>query len=178
MKMRRLKNSKAQSEVITTVLLILIGITAVILVSGFVINLVRNNLKGTDCFQTTGQLSINTDGGYSYFNSNGNLSVSIERGSKAFNLTGINIIYGTGSSTKKVYVRNGAGSSEEVYYILPNGTIVHNATELPDSSETKTYIIDTTSSGMSSVNTVLIEVVIDKDVSCGKTDEASIATRN
>jgi len=41
---------KAQAEVIVTILLILIGIAAVVIVGSFVMNLVRDNLSGTECF--------------------------------------------------------------------------------------------------------------------------------
>ncbi len=48
-----LKSRRSQAELITTVLLILVSIAAVVLVSGFVINMVRDYLKPTDCFKTT-----------------------------------------------------------------------------------------------------------------------------
>ena len=166
-------NKKSQSELITTVLLILISITAVVIVSSFVINMVRQNLKGTECFQTTGQLSIDTS--YSYFNDQTLvLHLMIERGEKDFNLTGINIVYGNEFGTKKLAMKPGTGNPSNIMYIQTNGTPTNNIA-LPDSSETKVYTINVNNTGISSVSTAILEAVVGKDISCGKVDEQTIS---
>ena len=169
------KSKRSQSELITTVLLILISITAVVIVSTFVINMVRTNLKGTECFQTTGQLSIDT--GYSYFNTQtGILTLRIARGEKDFNLTGINVVYGNEFGTTPLKIRSEKvnETTSILRYIQINGTPTTNIA-IPSSSETKVYTINTSGSGMTSVNTVALEAVVGKDTSCGKIDEQTIS---
>jgi hypothetical protein len=129
------KSKKLQSEVITTVLLILISIAAVVLVSTFVINMVRSNLVSTDCFKTTGQFKINLGEGFTYFNSSGNVTfISISRGEDTFNLTGILISAGTGQTSSSYTIKAG-----------DNGTVRmwdNSSIELPNPSETRTYRIN------------------------------------
>ena len=168
------KQKRAQAEVITTILLILVGIAAVIVVSGFVINMVRNSLKGTDCFETMGQLKINSDTSFTFFNStNKSLYLNIERETKQFNLTGISVTFGTDYSTKTIKITS--GSVDNVKYILSNGTIVDNV-EMPDVGETKTYVISVSSYGLTEVNTVIIAPIIINNVQCDKADEKKISS--
>ena len=88
-----LKSTRSQSEVITTVLLVLIGIVAVGLLSAFVINFVRNNLKASDCLGLQGEVTINTEEAITFFNlTSGISSVVVERSQKDFNLSGVNVI--------------------------------------------------------------------------------------
>jgi hypothetical protein len=133
-----LKCKRSQAELITTVLLILISIAAVVLVSTFVINMVRTNLVGTDCFKTAGQIKINLGEGFTYYDKNGTGTtyVSIARGEETFNLTGLLITVGTGQSSKSYTVR--ANSTE------PSGSVTlynDKSPELPRVSETRTYKI-------------------------------------
>lgn len=168
-----LKAKRSQAELITTVLLILISIAAVVLVSNFVINMVRNYLKGTECFQTTGQLSINTDGESTYFSdSKDQLQISIERETKEFNLTGILVIYGTESSTvkKEIIGTNVTGVAMGLISGTLNSTIVY-----PDRGEMKTYVINVPAN--SAVSKVSIAPIIGSGLACDKVDEKTIPTR-
>ena len=100
-----IKNKLTQSEVITTIILILVGIAAVVLISNFIIHFVKTNLKGTECLDTTGQIRINIENGHTFFNSSKNLlHVNIERTVSDFNLSGIYVIFGNEYSTKKVKI--------------------------------------------------------------------------
>ena len=100
-----MKTKKAQGEVIVTVLLILVGIIAVGLVSVFIINMVRSNLQGTECFNTAGQLTIASDD-YTFFKDSV-VHISVERGETDFNLTGINILLESGGSSTTYTIRDG-----------------------------------------------------------------------
>lgn len=132
----KIQNKKSQGEIITTVLLILVGIAAVVIVSSFVINMVRENLKGTDCFKTAGQLKINVEDGHTWYNAVAEqISISIERGEKDFNMTGIAVVLGDGAQSKSYIIKTGTAE----------GITMHDSTaalSLPDPSEARTYIID------------------------------------
>ena len=157
--MTLLQNKRAQGEIITTVLLILVGIAAIALVSTFVINMVRDNLKSTDCFKTTGQLKINTDDGFTWANST-QVSVSIERGEKDFNLTGISVSLGNGAESKAYIIKIGATIAK----------MYNNASapvSLPSPSETKTYLIDTTG-GITGINQVKAVPIIYPEQRCNE----------
>lgn len=167
-------NKKAQSELITTVLLILIGIAAVALVSTFVIGLVRNNLKNTDCLETTGQLSINIADDFTFYSSSAKiLNISIRRESKEFNLTGISLVYGTQYSTKKIKLEG--TSVTGVKYIQSDGVLV-DTLQFPEAGETKAYSLDLSSFG-ADVTKVEIYPIINGREECGKSDERTIPLR-
>ncbi len=136
------KNKKSQSEVITTVLLILVGIAAVAVVSTFVINMVRNNLQGTECFDAVGQLEINVDGGYTFYNySSKLLYVNVVRAEKDFNLTGLVFIVGSDIEKKPITIHDGINSGVYPAANLPN-PLAPTAVSLPVASQTYTYVLD------------------------------------
>lgn len=130
---------RSQSEVITTVLLILVSIIAVVLVSSFVINMVRNNLKGTDCMDTIGQININTE--QTYYELGKYLFVSIERDSKKFELTGLVITYGNKYSTKNLELIAGTADAD-VYFWDKKAEWNNTAMLLPQSGEKISYRIN------------------------------------
>lgn len=148
-----MKTKKAQSEIVTTVILILVALAAVALVSTFVINMVRNNLKGTDCFETAGQLKIKPD--FSFFNETSkNVTVVVERGNNDFNLTGISIVYGTERQTKKVQLFSG----------------------LPSTGESRIFNVNTVDSSFTEITTIAVSPIINKNTECDKSDEKQIVT--
>jgi hypothetical protein len=170
-----MKTKKSQSEVITTVLLILIGLTAVVLIASFVINLVKNNLKNTDCVHTTGQINIDTE--KSFFNNSATgkiLRIAISRGEKEFNITKLGIIYGTSYSTSKKIIEPGSSNEAGIVYIRPNGSPDTNII-FPDNSELKVYEIPI--SNNEEVETVGVEVFINNGIYCGKIDEKKVTIK-
>jgi len=177
---KNIKSRKSQSEVITTVLLILIGIAAVGILSAFIINMVRTNLKGTECFSGMGQLEINLDSGWTYYYTSGvnkYVYINIERGTKDFNLTGIDIVYGTGVETKKVVIEEGKTTSGVVYVTGVNaggGIISQSNIVLPLPGESKTYRINNSLSG--DITQVGIAPIINH-VQCSVADEEEITTK-
>lgn len=164
-------NKKSQSEVITTVLLILISIAAVVLVSSFILNMVKNNLKGTECFQTMGQIEIKMDGGNSWFNyTSKNLTISISRGSKEFNLSKIIIVYGNEFKNNQVEIKTG-GSYNDVYYNNFSGDWDNNNLALPEASGLMTYIVSKVPINVTSVSIV---PTVAGGSQCEKVDEKDI----
>jgi len=179
-----LKSKSAQAELITTVLLILISIAAVVLVSTFVINMVRENLRGTECFQTTGQLSINVEDGHTYYNETVDGTVttryvylSIERGTKDFNMSGFSVIFGNDFTTKKIQLMGGTSDSTIAFYnssaLWDNVRVL----ELPMPGEMKAYRLNITSYGISGVNKIAVSPMIVKGPECEKVDEKTIPTK-
>jgi flagellin-like protein len=139
MRKQLILNKRSQSEVITTVLLIVISIIAVILVSTYVINMIKSKLVGTECFKTAGQLSVNLVDGFTYYDSvNDKFYVSIARGAGDFNLTGMIISAGTGPTSTAYTIKAGDAANPT------SGVSMYNSTStitLPKKSETKTYQI-------------------------------------
>jgi flagellin-like protein len=168
--MKKKYPKKSQSELITTVLLILISIAAVVLVSSYVMNIIKNNLKNTDCFQTTGQLEINMDNTY-YKTSDTNFYFSIERGTKEFNLSGIAVSYGNSYTTKTVKIIAGE-TSTEVYYYDNDGTWKNTLMKIPQAGEKRAYKISSTSA----VTKLSIAPIMIKGTTCDKTDEADVSS--
>lgn len=163
---------KSQAELITTILLILISIAAVVLVSGFIINMVRSNLVNTDCFKTTGQLKINLEDGYTYYNTTSTSSkaayISISRGEADVNLTGLLISIGDGQSSTSYTLKKISGSSKEIT------SWDGNAPTLPEKSETRTYRINSTSA----ISKIKIVPIIYPEITCKEgADEQTIPSR-
>jgi flagellin-like protein len=168
------KTKKSQSEVVTSVLLVLIAIAAVTILSAFVINMVKNNLKGTDCFDSMGQITINVDGGWTFFNSTSkNLYVNVERGSKSFNLTKLAIIFGTDGEQKSITIS--PGSNKGVYPAdnISNPSPIIN---LPGPGEATTYVINISSLSnlKANVSKVSVAPILINDVQCDKADEKNV----
>lgn len=171
-----LKNSKkSQSEIITTVLLILISIAAVVLVSSFILNMVRDNLKGTECFQTTGQIELKMEDGFTFFNNSGDkmLYLSIGRGIKDFNLSGIIVVYSNdrNSETKKIK----AGTIDGNIYYYNNAGNWDNLTSIsvPSAGQMKAYRMNV---GGMTVKKVTIYPILQSGQECENADEKTIPT--
>ena len=170
-----IKNKHAQGEVITTVLLILISIAAVVIVSSFVLNMVRENLKGTECFSVQGQLTINLEGGITAFHSTSKqLIVAIERGTKDMNLTGMVIGYGDNYNFKTVEIKQDSSSSS-VYYLDLTGEWSNSNIQIPGPGGLKTYNITVE---MTNVSKVSIIPILEKGGKCDVSDEKDISIVN
>ncbi len=164
-----IKNKRSQAELITTVLLILVAIAAVWLVSTFVIKLITDYLKPTDCFKTTGQLTVNLDGGYTYYDTNAKtLHLSISRGEAGFNLSGISVIMGDGASSKKVRITDGNSSIGVSMFGTPALPVI-----IPGTQETKTYLITATDV----VTKVSVASILINDLDCKETDSKTIGSQ-
>jgi len=173
-----LKSKRSQSEVITTVLLVLIGIVAVGLLSAFVINFVRNNLKSSDCLGLQGEVTINTDEAITFFNLTSNNSyVVIERSQKDFNLSGINVVLESDKSSKMYKIREGA--SDNVCEVVSDTICDNQAITLPGTSNPKvTYMINSSTDFKNSpVKKVTVVPILKGEVACNEAiDEKQMPT--
>jgi len=163
-----LKSTRSQSEVITTVLLVLIGIVAVGLLSAFVINFVRNNLQSSDCLGLQGQVTIGTDDAMTFFNLSSSRSrVVIERTQKDFNLSGVNVILENDGGAKSYKIR--PGTSVNVCQFVSATVCNYSNIVLPGTSNPKvTYRINATGdfSGSNSVKKISVIPVLKGEVAC------------
>jgi hypothetical protein len=172
----KLSHKKAQAEVITSVLLILIGIIAVVGVGMYIRSFLNTNLQQTDCFKTTGQLNI--DLGYSFFNTTSKLVyVTVERGSADFNLTGLIITVGTAQNSKATTIKSGNAntiSTKMGYAMLKSdGTIDSVNMAMPGLSEKNGYAIN--ASDFATVDLVAVTPILKDGRTCeNKADEKSI----
>jgi hypothetical protein len=168
------KTKKSQTEVIVTVLLVLIGIIAVGLVSAWIVNMVKNNLQGTECFNTADQIKVDL-GDYTYFSDAQNATyVSVSRGSNDFNLTGF-IITVSGSGDSQSYtIKDGAAVSTTIKMYSASDTKL----KVPGISGIKTYNLTYDPSEVKTVKIVPIILVGTKEKFCEQgTSETEIPTR-
>jgi hypothetical protein len=154
-------SKKTQSEILVTILLILIGLAAMALLSTFVINLVKDKFKSGDCIKTIGALSIVTENDASYFDSvNKRVVVTIEQGEETFNLSSIQISVGNGENSKS-YNIGLKDSSAEVSMAL-GGEI-----SLPAKFEFESYNLSVGES-ISNIDRVKIMPILQNGKSCSE----------
>lgn len=164
---------KAQAEVIVTILLILIGIAAVVIVGSFVMNLVRDNLSGTECFDAISELSINDDSTITYYNSTSKtIYFGLTRGSKEFNLSGIVVVYGDKRISQNKELKEGATLNELAYWDI-SGVWKSGALSLPKQGESRAYYINLTS--QMNVTQITVYPMLENYKKCSeKADEATV----
>ena len=165
--MKILQSKKAISPVITTVLLVLIGIVAVGLLSSFVINFVRNNLQTTDCINIQGKITLDMESGFTFFNITSNdSSVVVKNDWSKSNISGLNIILDDGTKSITYKVRVDASDSKVTMFSGDSNAAVI----LPQSSNPKvTYKINSSDDFKSTiVKKVLVIPVIGKESVCNE----------
>ena len=170
------KSKHSQAQIIVTVLLILIAIAAVTFVSTFVISLVRDQLSGTGCINTIGQLEVKVSDGITCYNpepvsGDPKVFITIERGNKEFNLTGISVSVGNEAESKTVVLKAGESTNAWMYTSDGSGK---PPVVLPNVNEKKSYVIPVPSSALSNVNQIVIAPVIEDDRLCDVTDEKEV----
>jgi hypothetical protein len=171
-----LKVRRAQVEVITTVLLILVSIAAVVILSNFVINLVKENIKKSDCFQVIDQFEIDTYNDYTFFNSTDKfLYVDIKRGSKDTNLSGIIVAFSDDANSNSVEIKSKFSYNDIFYYTSANSW-TNSSLKLPDIGGVTAYKINLTSFNIVANRVIVSPILIDGRV-CDKADDKSILVR-
>jgi hypothetical protein len=167
------KIKKSQTEVIVTVLLVLIGIIAVGLVSAWIVNMVKNNLQGTECFNTADQIKVDL-GDYTYFSDSQNVTyVSVSRGSNDFNLTGFIITVSGLGDSQSYTIKDGAAASTLIKMYSNEANL-----KVPGISGVKTYNLTYDVSEVKTVKIVPIILVGTKEKFCEQgTSETEIPSR-
>jgi flagellin-like protein len=132
----KIKQKHAQSQIVSTVLLILITIVAAGLIMAFVIPFIKDKLpeKNENCLDIISKVTISS--GYTCYNStNISADVQIHIDDVRDSIKGFTIELG-GASSKAVKVLEDDNSGVRMY----GG----GGFELPNNTEERTYIIDTT----------------------------------
>jgi len=125
-------NKLSQSQIVSTVLLILISILAIILVFGFVGPFIKERLSAGNCLDVVGKIEISS--GYTCYNGSAT-QVQVHIGEIRDLIEGVSIELG-GATSKNYKIINGTQVSE---VLMCSG---NNELELPDNNEERTYIIN------------------------------------
>jgi len=143
----RLPNSKrSQSQVISTVLLILLAITAAGIISAFVINFVKNQLKDTSCIELVDQIKVENNPRYTCFKSdlvetNRKLRVQVHFGDSK-DIEGFILEVGVPDGSSKTFdIKEGSKISGVEMFTGVNNPPDPNL-KLPGKNKEKTYLVD------------------------------------
>ena len=165
---------KGLSPVVSTILLILITIAAVVLIAGFAIPFVRNNLDESKvCFDASEQLKINTEEEITCHSVvNKNVSIQISRGTKELDIRGFFLVLSGGGSSKTFEIYNGKDLRIEGIEML-DGT---NELDIPKIGEDRTYNISLELTPLSEATDIRAKIapIMPSGVNCPETDNAKI----
>lgn len=142
----RLPNSKcSQSQVISTILLILLAITAAGIIATFSINFVRNQLKGTSCIEIVDQIRIENNPRFTCYKNDPDPSLKELKVQVHFSdnkdIEGFKLEIGTPEGSSKTFeIKNNVNLDPDVkMYNGPNPP--YNPLILPGKNTEKTYVV-------------------------------------
>ena len=172
-----MKNKKAVSPVITTILLILIAIAAVGILAAFIIPFINPDDE-SDCFRAINQVEIDTTSKYTCWYSETDpatsdtylvLNISIKRASEPLGIERFVIaVYGEGTS--QTFDIGNNGNNESIAMInQPYNTPL----EIPRTREMRTYRIKT-SAFTSEITSAEISPVVEGNNFCNAVDRKNI----
>ena len=130
---------KAQSQIVTSVLLILIVISLAVLVLNFSTSFVKNKLSDTGCFEVVGQVYFTESNKYTCFNdsdksgNNDHLLLQIHVSDVNNSISGFLVEIG-GADTKSLEIKDGVNLTDVSMY---GGSKILS---LPKKNEERTYI--------------------------------------
>ena len=135
-------NRKGLSEVIATLLIILLSVALIALAAQFIIPFVKNNLnKSTECLNYKDSLKFKENLGDSRYNcyTNSSIGFSVQTDASLENLSelaGFDLVLVAEGNSKKLSVRNGAAKSSELRMLNQTLTTI----QVPLSGEVRTYV--------------------------------------
>jgi len=177
-----MENKKGVSTVVATILIILLSVVAVVVVAGFVVPFVKNNLEeSTECVDYSDYFYFEEEFGLNCYTTQENggefdkrtyaFSVGskgnkkeLENGVKGFRVSMIRQ-----GNAKSIYIENGAEVTEEIK--MKDGT---GNFELPRIGEVRTYIYVTRDEN-DLFSSLEIYPVLKNDKTCDRSDKISIA---
>lgn len=175
---KMINTKKGLSPIVSTILLILISISAVVLIAGFVIPFVRDKLEESKvCYDVREQLKINTEaeeGLTCHSVTNKNVSIQIARGTNDVDIRGFILgIYGASSKTFEIY--EGTDLSAQGIKMF-DGTL---PLDIPELGEERTYTVNLTTAGLageSQLRAKIMPIMKGKQgsINCPQTDNAKI----
>jgi len=130
--------NRAQAQIITVVLLVLIVMVATVIIMAFVIPFVKEKISSGDCLDVVGidKISIGSSGYTCYDLTNEEMRVQINIGAIKDLIEGFSIEVG-GASTKNYRIKDGLVDDVHMIYDL-SGDMV----ELPEDNTARTYVIE------------------------------------
>ena len=136
---------KAQSQIVTAVLLILIVIALAVVVLNFSMNFVKDKLSGTGCFEAVDKVTFTNSNKYTCFNdsdrsvdgTDDDLLLQVHIGDINESISGFLIETG-GATTISREIKEGE-TADNVTMYGGGGTL-----ELPGKNEERTYVFDFT----------------------------------
>ncbi len=145
-------NKRGISDLVTTVLLVLITIVAVGILYASVMPLIKTNIEKTkQCNDVA--MEVVTEGGYTCYLDNGEVEVQVSRGPSDVELYGIQIQLSGGGISKTFNIYNGTTSNN---IKLLDGNYDEEL-ELPGKNEALTYVIK---SGLSDFEKVAVAPIL------------------
>jgi flagellin-like protein len=162
------KSKRGLSEVVSTVLLILLTVAAAVIVSSFSIKFVMDYISKGDCIKYAQMVEIINNPEYTCYNStSGNENMRIQIGIKDLEskyydkLIGFKVILYNNGVSNSYDITNGTGGSGNVRMIRDNASEIIT---IPGIASEKTYII----TGITSKPNSTIVYPVLKDKSCAE----------
>jgi flagellin-like protein len=152
---------KGQSQIIGAILLILLVIISAMIIMGFAIPFVRDNLSGTECLDAVGKIEIRNNPAYTCYDSVGtNMRVQIHVGDIEDVIKGFQIAIESGGDSNSYKIVNGTSSTEVSMYSGGN-------VEAPGKNQERTYTI----SGINSLpDRISVYPILNDDKTCDVSD--------
>ena len=137
----KIKNKKAISTLVATVLLILITVAAVGIIWGAIMPVITRTMEiGQACLNA--RVTINTESGYTCYNKNTKeVNIMISRGSEEFTLAGINLVL-SGEGTSHSWNFQVGSSYADVKLYRGTYDVAFTEDEFPAPNEEHTYTIN------------------------------------
>ena len=136
-----IRKKRGLSQVVATVLLILITVAAAVIIASFIIPWIRGGLESTECFNYRDYFTFENDFGYNCYNeysgmNNYLISISAKSGLNETqeNVVGFDLAFIKKGDSVVLTVKNG----DSPLYILMNSD-PRSALYLPKSGEIRTY---------------------------------------
>jgi len=153
-------NQRAQSQIISTVLLILLVIVGIAIISSFAVNFIRDKLSGEDCLEVFDKVKIGAK--YTCYDS-GSMRVQIQIGDINTTISGFKVELG-GADSRTVTIVEG-GTEVSMY-----DDTTYPAVVLPGNNEARTYVIE----GVSKPDSISVYPVLSDGKVCEATDILNI----
>jgi len=130
-------SKRSQSQVIASILLILLAISMVVIVIGFVIPFVRDQLSESDCVKVINKVNIQNDVRYTCYSvlNGGEMNVQVHVGENE-SLVGFSIELG-GAATNSFEIKNGVVDNNLKMF----GGNYNSTLQIPGKNEERTYVI-------------------------------------
>lgn len=158
---------RGQSQIVSTVLLILISITAVMIVIGFVVPFIKKQLSGTDCLEVSGKIEIKNNLKYTCYDlENNQMRVQVHMGDVGNVTKGFQLSIDVEGSTKAFEITK---DSDTIENLNMYGSTIENPIELriPQRGGEVTYVISNVNSKPDSITAYPI---LNNDKMCEASD--------